>query len=442
MQSPGIEKKPESKNNNRGITRRDFIKFLVSTILAACLNPARRRSREQPITPTPPSAKPGEPILPTAESNRTEKVFTIESAEKFFDFIKTKDGLYWKYLGLESEIDFHQQRFFLNRQNLPKNRNLIVFVTDNYIYVLVDYKKVLTNLMNEKRINSEDMQKLWNNFKESRLKLYKEGQPTLLSLEDYISKIDRILDSAKNSFKKIDEKDENRQIKELAIEFIKKISAVHLVSIILRELLPPPTATDGYSYDEVINFNIIFFEILLGSAGTEFIEHIPSLHDQIFSFGPLQITNIIEESVKKGFNDFIDTEKFKENYAALWNIEPSSVEIPFSILGLNGSWHYLWFLFNVLNNISGILLSKKNEETFLSFFKEKIIPNSGLILAISALIHHSPVNASKFINFLYEKYKEEKDQINAKTALEAFFGKQNIIKNYVQTILDYYNKLS
>ncbi|GBD34377.1 hypothetical protein HRbin35_00092 [bacterium HR35] len=446
MLNLGIKENPK-------ITRRNFLKMLAGFLVGACtrkLNLPKEKEekiekerfsdqmRKQETIPSETSIELGKSYV--------IRRFNLESpdfAEKFFDFIKEVDGLYWEYLGLDNN-SFKVHRVFLHQDKIADNRNYLIFVTNKYIYIRANFYEILKKLLNEKNVEDGVIRNYWEQFKEIRLEAYGNHRPSRMDLREFLNVIDAILNVIRSSFKNLDEKDGDFRIKSLCSEFINVINSRMLVSLIIGEILPPPKEFGKYSHKDVVNFNIIFFSMLLYSAGTQFIEHIPALHDTTFSFGPFQMTNIVEESVKSGYNNFIDDEKFKVNFANLWGINKEEVNIPFNITGLEGSWHYVWFVLNVINNIYGILLANKENDEFLNFFKEIIIKNQWLVLAISAFIHHQPALAVNFINFLFNQYKQKKGKLNLNNLeqiKEKISQQTPNLESYIIPILDYFENL-
>lgn len=447
MLNPGIE---EKRNGLGKITRRKFLGYLIASLAVACSGKIEKKEEIQEESFSKQKQETS-PQLTSVELGKDYVVrgLTLENsgfAEKFFNFVRKVDGLYWKYLGLDKD-SFQIHRFYLKNDQISENKSYFVFVTDRYIYVKANFYEILKKLLKEKEVENGGVAQFWEEFKQARLEAYGTHQPTRINLEQYLNAIETILNVVRNSFKNLNQEDKDYQIKNLCYEFIKSIESKMLVSLAIREILPPPNFK-GYSSEDLIIFNIIFFEILLYSAGTQFIEHIPALHDRTFSFGPFQITNIIEESVKNGYLNFIDDESFKENFANLWNIRREEVNIPFNITGLEGSWHYVWFVLNVINNIYGILLANKENDKFLNFFEEIIIKNQWLVLAISAFIHHQPVLAVNFINFLFNQYQQKQRKLDlnnidqVKKEINNFLSEQNpSLENYIIPILDYFENL-
>ncbi|MEM0476386.1 MAG: hypothetical protein QW367_01975 [Candidatus Aenigmatarchaeota archaeon] len=404
-----LEIEPESYQKASGLSRREFLRIAFGTavllfvesifppILTSC-KPSEPEKTEDVYKPEKLKDKPGnaeiEMSYSTSDRNYRDKLYQAISG-----------SLRGKYLG-DKKADISR---------LDKGSSFEIVIKTNFY-------EALKSLHEEKKKKiKKEKQKDWEEISTRILNQYGNNFPNRINIFEYMRILDEIINSVKTLIPPEDKDKNNNWI--LVRKFLEKLKSYHLIAVILRELLPPLKSK------EEISINVEFFNILLTSAGTQFIEGIPSLHDEVISFGPFQLSEIIEESIKVFLKiKLLNKEGFKKSWRNLWKLPDNvEIEIPQSIKSVDGAWHYVWFIINIIIKLIYFMylsyLENKKEEEFKKVFEDKIINNEENFMTFIALAHHRPGMLVNFINSLINN--------------QSIVFKDEIPQSYIENIREY-----
>jgi hypothetical protein len=391
IENPGTSMEREG----RGWTRRKFLAAIGAALLGACLPQGRsikeeplkeRQSQEIPYSPLKtPETKPvviREKIyqgvfIEFSESERMSNgnkdigvtiIFSeVEKGRKFFDRFKTEIGAQDSFIkryfsGIEGDINGFQD-----------NEGFKISFRCNFY-------TSLSNLHQTKSLNVID-EDTWGEVSKRILDWYKANPPNRISIEEFKKILRQIIDKLKESLKDEFSNDEYINF------FFSNLDPELLISLSLREILPNPNKSD----EEYI-YNFILFNIFLNVAGTQFIEGIPALYDNLVSFGPFQFTSLPVKDIVNSYSTYFDEEKFKKEMKTIFKRE---IEFVNDIKDLDNGMHYIWFIINAFRIFMGILMSLNNDEQKEKFVN--LLSNKENFVKFVALSHFSPQTALKIV---------------------------------------------
>lgn len=410
------EQKQESENKNktgRWFSRREVLRIIFAvtalkffpTFLTAC-EPSEPEKTEDVYKPekTKDVYKPEK--LKDKPGNAEIEISYSTPDRDYRDKLHQafSSGLREKYLGGEKA----------DISKLDKDGSFEIIIKTNFY-------EALKSLHGEKKKKIEkEKQKDWEEISTRILNQYENNVPNRINIFEYRRILDEIINSVKTLIPPEDQDKNNNWI--LVRKFLEKLKSHHLIAVILRELLPPLKSKDE------ISINVEFFNILLTSAGTQFIEGIPSLYDEVISFGPFQLSEIIEKSIEAFLKiKLLNKEGFKKSWRNLWKLPDNvEVDIPQSIKIVDGAWHYVWFIINIIKLIYFMYLSNlenKKEEEFKKVFEDKILNNEENFMTFIALAHHRPGMLVNFINSLINN--------------QSIVFEDEILQSYIENIGEY-----
>lgn len=404
-----LEIEPESYQKASVLSRREFLKIAFGTavllfvesifplILTAC-KPSEPEKTEDVYKPEKLKDKPG-----NAEIEMSYSTPDRNYRDKLYQAISSESSLRRKYLGgKKADISM-----------LDKGSSFEIVIKTNFY-------EALKSLHEEKKNKiKKGKQKDWGEISTRILNQYGNNFPNRINIFEYRRILDEIINSVKTLIPPEDQDKNNNWI--LVRQFLEKLKSYHLIAVILRELLPPLKSK------EEIRINVEFFNILLTSAGTQFIEGIPSLYDEVISFGPFQLSEIIEKSIEVFLKiELLNKEGFEKSWRNLWKLPDNvEIEIPQSIKSVDGAWHYVWFIINIIKLIYFMYLSnlENKKEEFKKVFEDKIINNEENFMTFIALAHHRPGMLVNFINSLINN--------------QSIVFKNEILQSYIENIREY-----
>lgn len=404
-----LEIEPESYQKASILSRREFLRIAFGTsvllfaesifplILTAC-KPSEQENLKDVYKPEKLKDKPG-----NAEIEMSYSTPDRDYRDKLHQAISS--GLREKYLGGEKA----------DISTLDKGGSFEIVIKTNFYEALKSLHEE-----KKKKIKKEKEQKDWEEISTRILNQYENNVPNRINIFEYRRILDEIINSVKTLIPPEDQDKNNNWI--LVRKFLEKLKSHHLIAVILRELLPPLKSKDE------ISINVEFFNILLTSAGTQFIEGIPSLYDEVISFGPFQLSEIIEKSIEDFLKiKLLNKEGFKKSWRNLWKLPDNvEVEIPQFIKSVDGAWHYVWFIINIIKLIYFMYLSyleNKKEEEFKKVFEDKILNNEENFMTFIALAHHRPGMLVNFINSLINN--------------QSIVFEDEILQSYIENIGEY-----
>ncbi len=240
---------------------------------------------------------------------------------------------------------------------------------------------------------------------EQRVKPLLIKKKTKMSLEEYITEANKSIKEVKENiaWEKVKKKE---YLKKDELELVKKISesirGKDLIAYAMTELLP---SRNGKLNKEV-------FDFVLRNYGREFLELFPSLHDNLASIGPYQLTShtiYASGKEKRGAS--------KINYCL-----DEKQRIPDSVIKLEGNHHHKAAYMLAIHNLSILVrnLNIKQKKTL-----KKIWSDDDNIIQYVATAHHNPgralFSAKKWLNA-----EGKKDYVNYCTPRIKYYARKTI----------------
>ena len=248
--------------------------------------------------------------------------------------------------------------------------------TFNDNYELPTNKEVLTALWDKKFEKYSKTGAKAHLYDELVLK-FDEATNHRISLKDYIAEFNEIIDEVRDNInwesmigRHVWGKHREQKLNILQ-SYANQISAEDIVSISMKELLPPE---DAEYKAETLDF-------IYSVRGKQFADLIPSLHDNLASIGPGQLTsNVINEKNQgaSGINEYL----------------PSNMQLPDSIIELRG-WDQEQAKYQNLIAQLADGLSRINDEKTLKYMEKMNDEDFHLYLGG---LHHRPVDAANAIS--------------------------------------------
>lgn len=203
-------------------------------------------------------------------------------------------------------------------------------------------------------------------------------KPTRITLEDYIKEADNAINTIKQNINWDVVAEQRKLGKEriwLVKELAEKITGKDLITYGLTELMP--NASDGL-------MNKLILDMLLRSAGREYVESIPSMFDDKISIGLYQFTS-------QAVYDDGDDGSEKRGASLINTALPQQYRIPGSVMKLKGNDHHKAAYLFAINNLAELVKNlKRNEFEILAMkYDEK---EEDLVKFI-ATAHHLPSSA-------------------------------------------------
>ncbi|MFO7710245.1 MAG: hypothetical protein R6V53_00605 [Candidatus Woesearchaeota archaeon] len=251
----------------------------------------------------------------------------------------------------------------------------------------IDFTKQL-NSMWKKKLNSTPELK---GFYEEKIASYDHKETEKMTFPEYLDSIDNIIEE---TYQNIDWETVRRHkpighipsevgLKAIPLdpertgllkEMAGAISAKDMISYAMTELMP--------SYDGKKNRAVL--EILVEEAGPEFINCIPSLGDDILSFGPYQLTeHVIGES---GRYDATGA-------SIISKALPEEMQIPTELEDIQGDDHHKAAYLLAINNIADAL--RKVDSGQIRHLNDNWKENLGNIAKYIAIANHHPKDAHR-----------------------------------------------
>jgi len=415
-----MERKSPILDEERGFRRRDFLRALIvifaSLIFSRLLLPSVEKNRPEEFQP--------KKLPPTAQQ---PQIYLTPEVRKALKRVKFE---YLDHTGIRIIFDELDNPDLLIRMLYPPyglkraypGNVKISYDPDKKAIEITsfNFQQSLANLHQQKpKPKKKEDSNLWNGISRRLVEGYNQETATKLSFEEYLEVIQKIILAVKKALninglidfiinfveeknkinEEVKEKEEvKKALENLFKNFFQKLTSKVLVAIILRELLPPLTSQDKNFEAKV---NILFFEILLRMAGTQFIEAIPSMHDDVISFGPFQISILIQKNIQN-IASTLNTEDLYSEWRNIFNLPPDlPISLPLEIKDLNGAWHYVWFVLNLINFLRGFFLGSETYDDLISNINKLngVLIDDKQFVALIALIHHLPQEALRFLNF-------------------------------------------
>ncbi|MBN2459849.1 LysM peptidoglycan-binding domain-containing protein [Candidatus Woesearchaeota archaeon] len=201
--------------------------------------------------------------------------------------------------------------------------------------------------------------------------------PTRMTLDQYVEQADKSIDFVSQNINWNDV----ARLKGLSSSELKLVKSIagmmtgkDLLAYCLTEFMPDKN--DGLK-------NKLMLDMLLRSAGREYVEFMPAIYDSMTSFGPYQFTSyaLFEQGSEARGASLINK--------AL----PDSKKIPGSVIGLRGNDHHKAAYMFAINNISE-LVSRLNRVELDNLWKHHQKNKIALVQYI-ATAHNKPKDAIK-----------------------------------------------
>jgi len=281
-----------------------------------------------------------------------------------------------------------------------------------------NFYKSLLNLHQTKSSNVIDKD-TWKDVSKRILSWYENNPPNRISIEEFKKILRQIIEKLKESLKDEISNDDYINF------FFNNLDPELLISLSLREILPNPKSDEEYLY----NFNLILFNIFLNVAGTQFIEGIPALYDNLVSFGPFQFTSLPVKDIVNSYSVYFNEEKFKKEMKTIFKRE---IEFVNDIKYLDNGMHYIWFIINAFKIFMGVLMSLNNDEQKGNFVN--LLSNKENFVKFVALSHFSPKTALKIVmNSL------QGDSIDWESLNKSKLDFEKLAYDYITDIYKYYS---
>ena len=281
-----------------------------------------------------------------------------------------------------------------------------------------NFYKSLSYLHQTKSSNVIDKD-TWGKVSTRILSWYENNPPNRISIEEFKEILSQIINKVKESLKDEFSNDEYINF------FFNNLDPELLISLSLREILPNPKSDEEYLY----NFNLILFNIFLNVAGTQFIEGIPALYDNLVSFGPFQFTSLPVKDIVNSYSVYFNEEKFKKEMKTIFKRE---IEFVNDIKYLDNGMHYIWFIINAFKIFMGVLMSLNNDEQKGNFVN--LLSNKENFVKFVALSHFSPKTALKIVmNSL------QGDSIDWESLNKSKLDFEKLAYDYITDIYKYYS---
>jgi len=430
-----IENPGTRRESSGGWTRRKFLKAalgaMAASLLGACLPQVRsieeehlKEQQSQEIPYSPPKTPETKPVvirekiyegvfIEFSESERMSKgnkdigvkiIFSeAEKGRKFFDKFRTEIGaqesLIKRYFsGIEGDINVFQD-----------NEGFKISFKCNFY-------KSLSYLHQTKSSNVIDKD-TWGKVSTRILSWYENNPPNRISIEEFKEILSQIINKVKESLKDEFSNDEYINF------FFNNLDPELLISLSLREILPNPKSDEEYIY------NFILFNIFLNVAGTQFIEGIPALYDNLVSFGPFQFTSLPVKDIVNSYSVYFDEEKFKKEMKTIFKRE---IEFVNDIKDLDNGMHYIWFIINAFRIFMGILMSLQNDKQRENFVN--LLRNKENFVKFVALSHFSPKTALKIV-----MQSLQGDSIDWESLNKSRSDFEKLAYDYITDIYKYYS---
>ncbi|MFP4424212.1 MAG: hypothetical protein ACLFP2_03180 [Candidatus Woesearchaeota archaeon] len=236
------------------------------------------------------------------------------------------------------------------------------------------------------------------NFYEKRISSYDHKEAEKMPFQEYLDTIDKVIEETYHNIdwetvrkhKPIRHLPSEEGLKaipldtertELLKEMAGAISSKDMLSYAMTELMP--------SYDGEKNRAVL--EMLVEEAGPEFINRIPSLGDNLLSFGPYQLTyHVIGES---GRYDATGA-------SIISKALPEEMQIPKDLIEIQGNDHHKAAYLLAINNIADAL--RKVDSKHIKMLNDNWKGNMENIAKYIAIANHYPTYAHRTFRFWIE----------------------------------------
>ncbi len=210
---------------------------------------------------------------------------------------------------------------------------------------------------------------------------YANYEPTRVSLGTYS---DIIQGTVAEVVEKIDLQ-RYAQVKTLGLEsakifenIVRRISYQDLLVVCMTEIMPLSTGSE----------NLAALDVLLRTAGMEYVESIPALFDKYVSFGPYQFTKFAVGEDKRGF----------VGASKLNGVLPEGMRLPRKVSGLRGEVHHIAgtaFMIENLANLLQLVEEQPTREALLQNLEKVLERNPEELLLFMTSAHHAPLAMNK-----------------------------------------------
>ena len=302
--------------------------LLIGVLSAGIYNAEVTDSQKEEVLENPQDI---ETVLEVKERAPLEDI--VESDTPLLGKKVLRGTLYAYYTGIDSILK--------DIEELPNNKEVLTELWHRKLELIrVKDKKSgeLRNATSYEELNKNDPRRL---LYEDEVIRFDEATNHKIALADYVTEFeDLIKETSQNiNWDELASKGylwgKNKEEKlELLKGFADRISAEDLVSIAMKELLPPGSA----------EYKAEILDFLLSVRGKQFVDHMPSLNDDLASIGLYQLTSYAVNG-KKG-----------TGASAINQFLPENMQIPGSIIYL-GDWDhekaaYLNLVASLADNIS------------------------------------------------------------------------------------------
>ncbi len=247
----------------------------------------------------------------------------------------------------------------------------------------VDFGQVLKKMWDYKLDKYKKNGPELKSFFEKNVRPYVEGEikPTTTTLDAYISDIDKIVNDVNGSidWNVVEKSFYGLDQRKLAVlkRAANMINGRDIAAYLLTEIMP--SMDNG-------KVNKAAFEFLLRNAGIEFVELIPSMNDDLISFGPAQIT--------KDAVSYAGPQKPDEPIGGASKVNlslPQGKKIPDKVEEIKGKDHYKTAQLLAINNLA--ILIAGLDDTQVDTLERGMAANKLSLVEYIATAHNNPAEA-------------------------------------------------